>query len=75
MIITFQRKIVNNVFACYNAFIKTSCPFGKFGGTTITQCSNYMMLDDTLIFSSPVALTLYSYRWKKLDLNHLENFD
>lgn len=73
MIITFQCKIVNNVFACYNTFIKTSCPFGKCGGLTITQCS--MMLDDTLIFSSPVALTLYSYRWKKLDLNHLEIFD
>lgn len=40
MIITFQREIVNYVFACYSAFIKTSCPFGKFGGPTITQCSN-----------------------------------
>ena len=34
-----------------------------------------MLLDDTLIFSSPVALTLHSYRWKKLDFKHLGNFE
>ena len=73
MIISFQCKIIILLLVTmHSVIIRAAC------SENLEMQQEHgvpMLLNDTLIFSSLVTLTLYSYCFKKLDFDHLTNFD